>query len=799
MFKNYLIVAIRTLARHKAYTFINVIGLAIGLTCSTLIMLYLQYEFSYDRHHSKADRIHRVIAERRLSNGNLSYPFGVQGPIASALAGDFPEIERTTRFYRRPVDIRIDGKDLLKAQVGVVDAEFFNIFDYPLVKGNVQTGLQTPFSAFITQTLAYKLFGNEDPIGQEILIQSKLFDHIYTITGILKDMPKTTTDELAPELITATFSPQESTPYPQFVEDIQNDWNVYYAFTYILLKPTASVATLKEKMPDFEKRYLGDETAQKVQYKMMPLTQLHLHGRDYGVWRVTGDIQVCYAFGLIGILIVFVACINFMNLSTARSARRMREVGMRKAVGAKRIQLIYQFLGESILLSALALILALGLTELTLPLLNGFMDIQLSLRADLLPVLLVLAIGVGLLAGSYPALFLSSFKPTAALKSAPNTKGGHVFVRKGLVVIQFAISMVLIAATIIVFRQTEYMRTANLGFKSDALVEMRGLWGVKTQAEAMKLQFLQHAGVQNVTSMSRLVGRESNVDRQFVSVDGLENPIGVHYSLTDHDFLSTYQVPLLLGRNFRPGDYVVWEPTNAFKTLLNETAAKQLNVQVGDRIEFTGVSHEVLGVFKDFHNRSLHESIRPFMLICSRSDTQVYMTLRINTHNLPDVMAHLETVWKKFNPDRPSQFVFVNASFDQKYQSEIRLQKLYAICSGLAITIACLGLLGLIAYTAEVRTKEIGVRKVLGATEVSIVSLLAKEFMVLVALASVLAWPVAYYMMGGWLENFAYRIDLRPAYFIASTCVALVITLITIAYQALKAARANPVEALRYE
>ncbi len=799
MFKNYLTVAIRTLARHKTYTFINVIGLAIGLTCSTLILLYLQHEFSYDRHHSKADRIHRVIAERRLSNGDLSYPFGVQGPVASALAEDFPEIERTTGFYYRPVDIRMDGKDLLKARVRVVDAEFFNIFDYPLVKGNVQTGLQTPFSAFITQTLAYKLFGNEDPMGQEILMQSKLFDHIYTITGILKDMTKTTTYELASELITATFSPPENTPFPQFLEEIQNDWSVYYALTYILLKPTASVATLKEKLPDFAKRYLGEESAQEVQYKMMPLTQLHLHGRDYGVLRVTGNIQVCYAFGLIGILIVFVACINFMNLSTARSARRMREVGMRKAVGAKRIQLIYQFLGESILLSALALIISLGLTELTLPLLNGFMDIQLSLRADLLPVLLVLAIGVGLLAGSYPALFLSSFKPTAALKSAPNTKGGHVFVRKGLVVIQFAISMVLIAATIIVFRQTEYMRTANLGFKSDALVEMRGLWGVKTQAEAMKLQFLKHAGVQNVTSMTRLVGAENNVDRRFVSVEGVENPIGVHYSLADYDFLSTYQIPLLLGRNFRPGDYVVWEPTHAFKVLLNETAAKQLNVQVGDPIEFTGVSHEVLGIFKDFHNRSLHESIRPFMLICSQSDTQVYMTLRINTHNLPDVMGHLETVWEKFNPDRPSQFVFVNASFDQQYQSEIRLQKLYAICSGLAIAIACLGLLGLIAYTAEVRTKEIGVRKVLGASEVSIVSLLAKEFLVLVALASVLAWPVAYYTMSGWLENFAYRIDLGPAYFIASTGVALVITLITIAYQALKAARANPVEALRYE
>ena len=798
MFKNYLTVAIRNLSRHKAYTFINIIGLAIGLTCSTLILLYLQHEFSYDRHHSKADSIYRVVAERQLSNGDISYPYAVQGPVAPALAKDFPEIERTTRFYRRPVDIRVEGKELLKAGVMIADTEFFNIFNYPLIKGNAQTGLQAPFSVFITQTLAHKLFGYEDPMGKTVLLESKWFDNTYTITGILKDIPETGVVELAPELITTTFPSKNA----EWMDRIQNNWNANFAFAYILLKPNASVATLKEKLPDFAKRHLGEDSAQNVRYKLKPLTQLHLYGRNYGIPGSTGDINTCYAFGLIGIFMVTVACINFMNLSTARSARRMREVGMRKVVGAKRTQLVYQFLGESVLLSTLALFLALGLTELTLPLLNGFMGIQLSLSANILPLLLILAIGIGLLAGSYPALFLSSFKPASVLKIASNTKGSHALIRKGLVVVQFAISMILIAATIIVFQQTEYMRTANLGFKADTLVEMRGLWGVKTQAEAMKSQYLQHAGVRHATISHRLVGNESEVDQRFVSAQGLESPVRVHLILTDHDFLDTYQIPLLSGRNFTPQDFSVHESSdapNALKILLNETAAKRLNVQTGDHIEFTGASREVIGIFQDFHNRSLHETIRPLMLFCSRNENQIYMTLSINTQNLPDIMAHLETVWKKFHPDRPSQFVFVNDAFDQLYQSEMKLRTLYAVSSGLAIAIACLGLLGLIAYTAEVRTKEIGIRKVLGATEVSIISLLTKEFLLLVALASLLAYPIAYYTMNDWLQNFAYRINLSPIYFITSTGAALVITLITIAYQALKAARANPVEALRYE
>ena len=519
MFKNYLTVAIRNLSRHKAYTFINVIGLAIGLTCSTLILLYIQHEFSYDRHHSKADRIYRVVTAQHPPGGEVWYAPGGPFQLASTLAEDYPEIERATGFIHRPhVNVGIEGRESLIGGVMVADDEFFNVFDFPLIQGDAQTGLQNLFSIFITQTFARRLFDQDDPIGKTITLKSKFFDDMYMITGILQDIPETSIATLRPHLITQTL-PRSLASYRQLFEQAGR-WSLKgFMITYVLLKSGVSAAGLEQKLPDYVQRYLGEERAQDTHFELMPLIKLHLHGKQkYGFLRLHGNINTVYTFGLIGIFMVVVACINFMNLSTARSARRMREVGMRKVVGAKRAQLVYQFLGESVLLSFLSLVFALGFTELTLPMLNGYLNINLSLQPAFLPTLFGLAVGVGLLAGSYPAIFLSSFRPAAVLKVARNLRGGHAYIRK-----------------------------------------------------------------------------------------------------------------------------------------------------------------------------------------------------------------------------------------------------------------------------------------VLGATEVSIVSLLTKEFLLLVGLASVLAYPVAYYTMGGWLENFAYRIELSPAYFIASTGVALVITLVTIAYQALKAARANPVEALRYE
>jgi len=801
MFKNYLTVAIRNLMHHKVYTFINMIGLAIGLTCSTLILLYLQHEFSYNRHHSKADRIHRVFPEHRRPNGDLSYHYAVPGPVAPVLAEEFPEVERATRFMSRSVNVIAEGRESVGGGVTVADREFFHIFDFPMIQGDAQTGLQTPFSIFVTQSFAQKLFGNTDPTGKTVLLDSKLFGDIYTISGILKDTPKTSTFDLAPDMITTT-PPLKSAAE---MEEVWESWNGFtITYTYVQLKPDASDSALEEKLPNFVRRHFGEEAAQYYHYKLMPLTQLHLYGRQYGIGGIDGDINTCYTLGLIGIVIVVVACINFMNLSTARSTRRMREVGMRKVVGAKRAQLVYQFLCESVLLSILSLVLSLGLTELTLPMLSEFMHIQVSLNAVTVPALVVFGIGVGILAGSYPAFFLSSFRPITALKSVRNTKGAHASVRKGLVVVQFAISVVLIVGTIIIFQQTEHMRTTNLGFNKDALITTSV---ITRNAVTMKRQFQQLTGVRNAT-ITHLKIFGVLFHKWDLKSDGMNTPIETDYLLTDPEFLDTHEIPLLSGRQFTLQDFSTALNTGgaingARNILLNETAAQQLDVQVGDLVKIPGTSNDVtrnvIGIFKDFHHITLHHTINPLMLLPVINERQSFITVRVDMQNLPEVLARLEKTWKRFEPDRPFEFRFMDEARDQNYRRELRLSRIYALSSGLAIAIACLGLLGLIAYTAEVRTKEIGIRKVLGATEVSIVSLLTKEFLVLVTLASLLAYPVAYYTMNSWLQNFAYRIDLSPTYFIASTGVTLMITLITIAYQALKAARANPIEALRYE
>lgn len=804
MFKNYFIIAARNLLQYKAYTSINLIGLIIGLTCSTLILLYMQHEFSYDRHHSNADRISRVFLTQRQPNGEMIYRYAAQGPVAPTLAEELPEVERATRFMHRSVYVGTEGRESVNAFVTVADAEFFNIFDFPAIQGNTETDLHPPFSIFITQSFAQKLFGDTNPIGKTVLLDSKLFGDTYTISGILKDIPKTSTFGLAPELITIT--PPRKAPYRMM--GVWEGWGTgsVIAYTYVLLRPDALRSSLEKKLPGFARDHLGEEDAKNNQYKLMPLNQLHLHGSKYGILRINGDIKTCYTLGLIGIVIVVVACINFMNLSTALSARRMREVGMRKVVGAQRVQLIFQFLSESILLSILSLILALGLTELTLPMLSGFMQTHLSLNINIVPGLMMLAIGVGILAGSYPAFFLSSFHPISVLKGMPNTKGGHTSVRKGLVVVQFAISVVLIIGTLIVSQQIEYMRTKNPGFKKDALITTSK---ITKNAVAMKNQFQQLSGVQNATITHRpIFGDLFDGDSQNLKSVGMNTPINAYLLLTDPEFLVTHEIPLFSGHQFNLQDF-----STAFSTgeaiegtrniLLNETAAQELGIQVGDIVKASDMPNDltfnVIGIFKDFHHISLHHSITPLMLLPVINELQSYITMRVDMQDLPNVLTRLEETWKTFEPDRSFEFRFMDEARDQAYLREMKLSRIYALSSGLAIVIACIGLLGLIAYTAEVRTKEIGIRKVLGATEVNIISLLTKEFLVLVAIASLLAYPIAYYIMGRWLQNFAYRIDLGLTQFLVATGATILITLMTIAYQALKAARANPIDALRYE
>ena len=809
MFKNYLTVAIRNLMRHKAYSLINVFGLAVGMTCAILILLFIQHEFSYDRHHEKVDRIYKVLRQKQRPDGEIYYAAGTSGPVAPTMQQEFPEVERATRFINRPMWIYHKDQGFTERAI-IADEEFLNVFDYELVEGSL-ADLQKPYAAFVTQRLAKKLFGDAEPIGKVVSVSYKWLNGDFTIAGILKDVPETSVWELECDFLTMTMPPaQEGFNWK---ERLWGHWSIESNFhpmrTYLLLKPTASETTLAQKLPDFALRYLK-EMSKKEGFALVPLNRLYLYGKHEfngltapSDGKPLGDYRRSYTFGVIGLFVLVIACINFMNLATARSARRAREVGMRKVVGAYRGQIIGQFMGESVLLALVALVLATGMSEVLLPIVNGYLGFEMEIDGWLLVQLLVLALVVGLFAGSYPALFLSSFRPTVVLKGTRTTAGGHGLVRKGLVVMQFAISIVLIVGTWVAFQQIEYMRNTDIGFEREARIIMPLMKqdrSLRWQAEKVKQQVLTHAGILGATTSLFPPGEENNIDMRQISVPGLAEPLDVHIIFVDEDFVDVYGIQILEGRSLLTSDKPVlsenqWTNNNI---LFNESAAKLMgDIQAGDSVFLEGFPAKVVGIFKDFHNRSLHHEIRPLMLI--PFSTPDYITVKFNAKNLPAVMAHLESVWKTFLPDRPFEYQFLDDYLDTFYQTDLKLRQLYAACTGLAIVIACLGLLGLIAYTAEVRTKEIGVRKVLGATEMNLVGLLTREFLVLVGVASLLAWPVAWWIMRGWLANFAYRIDLSPVYFIASTLVALVITLVTIGYQALKAARTNPVDALRNE
>lgn len=815
MIKNYLVVAMRNIFRHKSYSFINISGLAVGMACCIFIILFIQHEFSYDRHHTKADRIYKVLRQKQRPDGEKYHMISTLGPVGPTMQQDFPEVALSTRFVNRPMVVAHNNIGYTE-QVLVADREFLNVFDYAFLKGN-KKDLQTPFTACISQQLSHKLFGDADPMGKVVSVHYKWVKGDFTIRGVLDHIPDTSISDFECELL---ITSQEATNVPWYNNISLQDrlWGNWYPnstlhpmLTYVVLKPNASVSELSSKLPDFAMRYLGDEVGKTNAYVLAPLTQFYLYAKhEYanlqqpkGV-KPLGDYRKSYTFGMIGLFVLVIACINFMNLATARSARRAREVGMRKVVGAYRTQIAHQFIGESVLMTFMALVLALLLTYLLLPIVNSHLGFHLQLEPSLLLCLIGFALVVGILAGSYPAFFLSSFHPKVVLSSTPMIKGGHAFIRKGLVVVQFAISIVLIVGTLVAFEQTEFMRHSDIGFSRDArlVVPFNRLQDrdIRARADNFKQRAIDHAGIQGATLSIFPPGWEGDINMTQVKTQGMDTPVDVHMQYADADFLDVYGIKLVSGRKLTPQDRPVWsedKPPNA-KILINETAARALgHVKPGDYVQFWDLSAEVVGIFQDFHNTPLHNPMGP-LLIFSNSNFD-YLTVHFNTQQLPAVMMHLETVWKDFLPGRPFEFQFLDDYLDEFYRTELKLRQLYMACTGLAIFIACLGLLGLISYTGEVRIREIGIRKVLGATEWGLVGLLTREFLVLVSIASVLAWPIAWFAMSSWLQNFAYRINMGFGVFIISTSAALLVTLLTIGYQALKAARTNPVDALRHQ
>ena len=810
MFRNYLTIAIRNIARYKTYSFINIAGLAIGMACFALIMLFVQFELHYDHFHTKGNRIYRVLEEARDADGQVRYYAGISGAFKKAVQDAFPEVEEVVRISINAVrTATVDGKRVQLRGPGshrtrAVEPNFLKVFNFPMVKGNRQTALQEPFSAIISETFAQRHFGNTDPIGKVIIPDGGYFPGNFTVTGVVS-LPEQSS--LTFDIATALF------PSGPKWERWRSPGRNTSFITMIMLREGVDPKVFEAKLTDFRERHFGKETNER--YHLQPLRRIYNHshidfpeGIHNGILFV-GNLQRVYLFSGIAFLILFIACINFMTLSTARSASRSKEVGIRKVSGALRSQLIRQFLGEAILLSILAFFLALSMVNLALPTFSAFVGKELALNQTWYQALIAatLVIFVGLLSGIYPAFFLSSFEPVATLKGKSGLKG--LLLRRGLVVFQFALSILLIIGAITQYRQLIFMQNKDMGFDKDHLIRLQ----IFTQDKRMKLNdpearlayryemvkqaFLAHPNVISASAYSKTPG---------VGRDTGGNPVrtneGKAYSIlalcADEAFLTTMGMSLIAGRNLRNSDM----RRNERAIILNETAIKVLGWQdpIGKHIDIVnnrGLSFKVVGVIKDFHNVTLHEKIQPQIYF---SGLDFYnMMLKVKGENLSETIAFLEQTYKQLAPNLVFSFSFFNEDLNHVYQADQRVGQLIGMFALLSVVVACLGLFGLATFTAEQRTKEIGVRKVLGASIKSIVLLLSTEFAKLVLIANLIAWPVAYFIVGDWLQNFAYRVDLSWWVFAFGGFLALLVTLATVGYQAVRVALTNPIEALRYE
>jgi len=793
MIKNYLKIAFRNLWRHRVFSFINIMGLAVGMTACFLIFLYVRFELSYDSFHSKADRIYRVVSDIKTPTEviNASGPSWAVPPNAKE---EFPEVESFVRLYNDQVLVRKGDIKFQEENSLWADSAFFKVFDFKLLKGDPTTALKDQFSVVFSETAAKKYFGKQDPMGQTLLLTGDAFP--AKVTGIMKDIPENSQ-------IKADMVLSMTTITQKFAPAIDSQWGNYGAYAYLLLKPNTDSKKLTAKFPAFLEKRNGTEMKKSQMYPTLflePLRDVYLRSTRDG--QKTGNITNVYIFSIVAIFILLIACINFINLTTARSAERAKEVGIRKVVGALKTQLSKQFIGESIILCLIAFILTIFFSWLLLPVFNQLAGKTISHsifeNSRYIGFLLLAAMGIGLLAGIYPALVLSSFKPVTVLKGKFATGTRGILLRKTLVVSQFTISIGLIIATIIVYNQMNFMRNQDLGFSKDQMIVM------DTYGDAAKDAFKQSlAGLPNVksvaTSSSVPGGGNPGAYSEIENKKGDLQIANLDLYFVDFDYINQFKIKMVAGRGFSR-DFAT-DTTQAM--VLNEAAVKMFGYTspqqaIGKRFKQWGREGKIIGVAKDFHFRSLQQPIKPLSMRIEPGGCNL-VSANVSATHLPATLATIEKKWKTLIPNRPFSYFFLDEFFDKQYRNEVRFGKLFLNFAILAIFISCLGLLGLASYSTIQRTKEIGIRKVLGASVSNIVNLLSKDFLRLVAISALIAFPVAWFSMHKWLQDFAYRVGVSWWVFVAATILATLIAILTISFQAIRAAVANPVKSLRTE
>ncbi|MBN1561243.1 ABC transporter permease [candidate division KSB1 bacterium] len=809
MFINYLKIALRNIRLQKGYSFINIFGFSIGLTSCLLILLYVAQELSYDRFHSKADRIYRVTFSGNSDRGKL-FSVYTGAPLAAGFRQEFPEIESITRMMRvgeqvvRYGESTFNEKNILRA-----DPSFFSVFDFQVLEGDPATALADPGTVLLTETTAKRYFGTTSTIGQILLMDDE--GTPYKVTGIVKDVPANSHFDFD-MLISMTGHARAAS----------TNWLNIFLFTYLVLEEGASATELEAKFPLLYDKYFTPllQSFMKISWQefkeqgndcffgLQPLTKIHLHSHTDGELKANGNLTNLCIFSLIALFILLIACINYMNLSTARSAKRGKEVGVRKVLGAGRKNLIRQFLTESMLFSFLAMFIAIALIQLFIPIFNNISGTQLSsslFQNGWTVGLLVLTLLIGLFSGSYPAFYLTIFKPIQIL-SGVNKLGAGSKLRSGLVVFQFAISIGLVLATVIVYKQLQFIREKNLGFDRENVLIIPNANRLGSQKESFRQALRGLADVINASASEAIPARggyNGTIFRATAPASD-EHPFEItdadqqcrHFE-TDTDYLQTMGIDLIAGRNFSTD-----MSTDQSAVIINEATAGVFGWDdpVGKCVYGTGMKDspefQVIGVVRDYHFNSLHELITPVIMMRGGGGIII---VRIQGGHINETIQAIENTWKEFAPNMPFVYSFLDQEFDALFRAEQQFGKLVAYFAMLTIFIACLGAFGLATFSAEQRTKEIGIRKSLGASVQQVVFMLTKEFTRLVVVAFVIVVPIAWYVMSRWLQNFAYRTSISVGIILLAGLTAILFAWLTVSYQAVRAATANPVKALRYE
>jgi putative ABC transport system permease protein len=812
MIKNYLIIAWRNLWKNKTFSLINISGLAAGLACFILIALYVADELSYDRYNEKADRVYRINSDIIFGGSNLHLAVSPD-PMGAVLKADYPEVEEFARIFASSGSklVKKGNTFLTEDRVAHADSTLFQVFTLPAVAGNTKDALNEPNTVVITESTAKKYFGTADAVGKMVETNENS-STLYKVTAVIRDIP---------------HNSHFNFDFIFSMDNVNYEWGSYLSHnfqTYLLLKPGTDHRAFEKNFTRYIDKYVLPQAKQfmniasideleksgnKLTYSLMPLTDIHLYSDRHPELGVNGNIQYVYIFSAVALFVLLLACVNFMNLSTARSANRAKEVGIRKVLGTERQALVAQFLTESTLMAFISLLLAIGIAGLCISYFNDLSGKELSITHLLQPgyllFLLLLPLVVGLLAGSYPAFYLSSFKPIAVLKGKINAGFKRSNLRNVLVVFQFATSIILIVGTIIVYQQLNFIQTKKLGFNKDQVLVVNGTHVLGNNARAFKNEVAKMAGVSGATFAGFLPVANSSRNDNTYSKDAVmdtRNALSAQTWTIDHDYIDFMGMEIKKGRNFSK-DFGA--DSNA--VIINEATAKVLGYDdpAGKKLYANSpsnggggtVSYDIIGIVKDFHYESLKQTVGP--LIFKLGDYTPATAFKVNTSNIQGLVKDIETKWKSMAPYMPFSYQFMDESFDNMYRVEQRTGKLGLSLAIVAILIACLGLFGLATYMAEQRIKEIGVRKVLGASVSNITTMLSKDFIKLVLLSAVVAFPFSWWIMNMWLRDFAYKVTISWWVFALAGLVSILIAVLTVSSQAIKAALSNPVQSLRTE